>query len=138
MCRLLTLAVVALASLFFASSSASAQQPGFGAPMNYGSTRPYVYTPSQPVYTRGFGAPAQASSRVIIRQTTPQDMVNARAWQYQQRYPTPLDYPPSAERVWQDNNFQRAERDVYGNNYRPSRSRAVANAILLLFGMGGN
>lgn len=123
----LCFAVATFAVLLVTSNGALAQRRNFERPRNAGSTISVA-----PMRIRR-SAPRQEPR---WEQATNQDLINARYQRLQQKYRRPLDYPNSAEMARQDILRQRAEREVLGNSYRPSRKRAAINALLTLFGVG--
>jgi len=120
--------------LLVTSHAVFAQQRGrFGRPRNAGST--ISVAPMNPV-TRAARTrePRWQQGGPQFRQATTRDLINSRYERLRQQYPRPLDYPQSAEMARQDPLLQRAEREVLGNSYRPSRKRAAINAVLTLWG----
>ena len=126
--------VAVLMLLLVTSHAVFAQRERFGRPRNARSTISVapMNSVSRAARTR---EPRWQQGGPQFRQATTRDLINSRYERLRQQYPRPLDYPQSAEMARQDLLRQRAERDVLGNSYKPSRKRAAINAVLTLFGM---
>lgn len=118
----LRLSVVALAVLLFASSTAFAQQRGFGAPMNARSTTPYARVNTIGRVVLNIVRPQWQQSGPQWRQATTQDLINAQYLRNLQQHQRPPDYPASA---WQMLQYDNAGYRVMGNSYRPPATNMI-------------